>query len=48
LKESIVLVSDAGTLGDVLGGPTKLNRETGGSGREKAGRDLANRLKFGV
>ena len=41
-------VSDAGTLGDLLGGPTKLNRETGGSGREKAGRDLANRLKFGV
>ena len=41
-------VSDAGTLGDLLGGPTKLDRETGGSGRTKASRDLANRLKFGV
>ena len=41
-------VSDAGTLGDFLGGPTKLDRETGGSGRTQAGRDLANRLKFGV
>ena len=41
-------VDKAGTLGDFLGGPTKLDRKTGGTGREKAGRDLANRLKFGV
>jgi len=41
-------VDKAGTLGDFLGGPTKLDRETGGSGRTQAGRDLANRLKFGV
>ena len=41
-------VDKAGTLGDFIGGPTKLDRETGGSGRTKAGRDLANRLKFGV
>ena len=41
-------VDKAGTLGDFIGGPTKLDRETGGSGRTQAGRDLANRLKFGV
>ena len=41
-------VDKAGTLGDFLGGPTKLDRETGGSGREKASRDLSNRLKFGT
>jgi hypothetical protein len=41
-------VNDAGTLGDFIGGPTKLDRETGGSNRTKASRDLSNRLKFGV
>ena len=41
-------VDKAGTLGDFLGGPTKLDRETGGSGREKASRELSNRLKFGT
>jgi hypothetical protein len=41
-------VDQAGTLGDFIGGPTKLDRERGGSGRTKASRDLSNRLKFGV
>ena len=41
-------VDKAGTLGDLLGGPTKLDRETGGTNRDKAARELANRLKFGI
>jgi len=41
-------VDKAGTLGDLLGGPTKLDRETSGTNRDKAARELANRLKFGI
>ena len=41
-------VSEAGTLGDILGGPTQLDRETGGTNRDKAARELTNRLKFGI
>ena len=41
-------VKDAGTLGDALGGPTKLNREEGGTNRQQAARELVNRLKFGT
>jgi hypothetical protein len=41
-------VAEAGTLGDLLGGPTELNKETGGTKREIAARELENRLKFGV
>ena len=41
-------VMEAGTLGDLLGGPTELNKETGGTNREIASRELENRLKFGV
>ena len=41
-------VSEAGTLGDILGGPTQLDRETGGTNRDKAAKELTNRLKFGI
>ena len=41
-------VDKAGTLGDILGGPTKIDRDTGGSNRDKAARELTNRLKFGI
>jgi hypothetical protein len=41
-------VSEAGTLGDLLGGPTKLDRETGETNRDKAAKELTNRLKFGI
>jgi len=41
-------VDKAGTLGDLLGGPTKLDRETGGTNRDKAAKELTNRLKFGI
>jgi len=41
-------VSEAGILGDILGGPTQLDRETGGTNRDKAARELTNRLKFGI
>ena len=41
-------VDQAGTLGDLLGGPTQLDRSTSGSNREKASRELSNRLKFGT
>tara|TARA_R110002050_G_scaffold202367_3_gene337555 strand:+ start:583 stop:5085 length:4503 start_codon:yes stop_codon:yes gene_type:complete len=41
-------VQEAGTLGDFLGGPTKMNREEGGTNRQKAKRELGNRLKFGI
>jgi hypothetical protein len=41
-------VSEAGTLGDLLGGPTKLDRETGETNRDNAAKELVNRLKFGI
>jgi hypothetical protein len=41
-------VTEAGTLGDLLGGPTELDKETGGTDREIAARELENRLKFGI
>ena len=41
-------VKTAGTLGDVIGGPTKLNREEGGTNRQQAAKELVNRLKFGT
>jgi hypothetical protein len=41
-------VEDAGTLGDFIGGPTKMNREEGGTNRQRAKRELGNRLKFGT
>jgi hypothetical protein len=37
-----------GTLGDLLGGPTKLDRETGETNRDNAAKELVNRLKFGI
>jgi hypothetical protein len=40
-------VTEAGTLGDLLGGPTELDKETGGTDREIAARELENRLKLG-
>ena len=41
-------VDEAGTLGDLLGGPTKLDKSKRGTNREKAARELSNRLKFGT
>jgi len=41
-------VESAGTLGDALGGPTDLNRDTGLEGSEEALRDIINRVKFGT
>ena len=40
-------VEKAGTLGDLLGGPTALDREKSDTNREAAAKELANRLKFG-
>ena len=40
-------VEKAGTLGDLLGGPTALDREKSDTNREAAAKELVNRLKFG-
>ena len=46
-----VFVADAeefGTLGDLLGGPTAINDEPTGGGRDEATRAILNRIKFGT
>ena len=50
LAESVFVgdVDEVGTLGDLFGGPTAIDREKSGTNRDKAARQLTNRLKFGV
>ena len=39
---------DFGSIGDLLGGPTALDRESSTGGRDQATREVLNRIKFGT
>ena len=41
-------VEEFGTIGDLLGGPTALDRESSTGGRDQATREVLNRIKFGT
>jgi len=46
--EAAAATSDMGTLGDLIGGPTKTIDEGESEGRQLAGKRLLNKFKFGV
>jgi len=48
LAEAAAHTNDLGTIGDVFGGPTESDSQTGYVGRREAFRRLKNRFKFGV
>lgn len=41
-------VEEFGTIGDLLGGPTAVDRESSTGGRDQATREVLNRIKFGT